>query len=135
MRISDWSSDVCSSDLGVAEALAVRGDQIVERGDHPLGLIARYGDLACLVDAGRDQHRIVAPAQYVERRVASDLEAEVEVDARLDEPLDPAHHDILLELEAGDAIGQQPAGPVDRKRVVEGKSVSVRVDQGWSRKL
>src|SRR3546814_3832810 len=34
---------------GVAEALAVRGDQIVERGDHPLGLIARYGDLACLV--------------------------------------------------------------------------------------
>src|SRR3546814_12348414 len=72
---------------GVAEALAVRGDQIVERGDHPLGLIARYGDLACLVDAGRDQHRIVAPAQYVERRVASDPEAEVEVDARLDEPL------------------------------------------------
>src|SRR3546814_2315110 len=110
MRISDWSSDVCSSDLGVAEALAVRGDQIVERGDHPLGLIARYGDLACLVDAGRDQHRIVAPAQYVERRVASDLEAEVEVDARLDEPLDPAHHDILLELEAGDAIGQQQIG-------------------------
>src|SRR3546814_12903989 len=24
----------------------------------------------------------------------------------------PAHHDILLELEAGDAIGQQPAGTV-----------------------
>src|SRR3546814_16846620 len=96
---------------GVAEALAVRGDQIVERGDHPLGLIARYGDLACLVDAGRDQQRLVAPAQYVERRVASDLEAEVAVDARPDEPHDPAQHDILHKLEPGEAICQPPPAP------------------------
>src|SRR3546814_19012660 len=47
---------------GVAEALAVRGDQIVEHGDTPLGLLARYGDLACLLEPGRDKHAIMQPA-------------------------------------------------------------------------
>src|SRR3546814_11498359 len=40
---------------GAAEALVVRGDQLVERGDHPPGLLARYGAHACLVDAVRLQ--------------------------------------------------------------------------------
>src|SRR3546814_3029661 len=32
MRISDWSSDVCSSDLGVDRDVATRGDDPVEGG-------------------------------------------------------------------------------------------------------
>src|SRR3546814_118007 len=32
MRISDWSSDVCSSDLGLAGRIIVRGDRPLEAG-------------------------------------------------------------------------------------------------------
>src|SRR3546814_19248554 len=73
MRISDWSSDVCSSDLMlalgveatvieggnvVAEALAVRRDQVIERGDHASSGIAGDVDLASTVEARRDQEQI-----------------------------------------------------------------------------
>ncbi len=47
----------------VAETLAVAGDQIVERRDDVLGTGARRLQLARLVDAGRDQQRIVLLAQ------------------------------------------------------------------------
>src|SRR3546814_4122476 len=77
MRISDWSSDVCSSDLG---------PEFPEREQQPVGEV--FGQ----------------PAQPRERRV------------------DPA-------LEREEA--RQPRG--DRKRVVSGKSVSVRVDLGGRR--
>src|SRR3546814_15368177 len=38
MRISDWSSDVCSSDLGIADAVAPLGTALTET---QLGLIWR----------------------------------------------------------------------------------------------
>src|SRR3546814_7586318 len=137
MRISDLSSDVCSSDLAdavhrgvaaaddddmlalgveatvieggnvVAEALAVRRDQVIERGDHASSGIAGDVDLARLVDARRDQERVMLLAQRVPCRVLADREAEMEMDAALDEPVDAAHHHILLALEARDAIGEE----------------------------
>src|SRR3546814_4169117 len=64
MRISDWSSDVCSSDL------------------------------------------------LFERGVAADLEILVEDDPAFAQPLDPAIDHVFFELEAGDAIGEQPAEPI-----------------------
>src|SRR3546814_5250046 len=76
MRISDWSSDVCSSDLNVLAAVAlpvahaapvvagIPGD-VVERllfGDAPAALADDDGDLALVVEllrlAGRE-HRLL----------------------------------------------------------------------------
>src|SRR3546814_1584800 len=51
-------------------------------------------------------------AQRVKRRILADREAQMELDAALDEPVDAAHHDLLLQLEAGDAIGEEPARAV-----------------------
>src|SRR3546814_15519833 len=82
MRISDWSSDVCSSDL-----IAVRGDL--------LRLLR--------------QHAVQRARQFE----AAEIEG-----------LAAAHVDL-----AGDSALDH----VDRKSVVSGKSVSVRVDLGGRR--
>src|SRR3546814_16236572 len=84
MRISDWSSDVCSSDLEDAEAGAPRG----------LVLGHSLGDQSCLV-VGDLRRQGILRGGLVERR--------------------------------------HGAGGGDRKSVVEGKSVSVRVDLGGRR--
>src|SRR3546814_18058623 len=93
MRISDWSSDVCSSDL---HADAQRGD---------LGVVD--------VDA---------------RRAVAALRADVPFGQRVDHRLlDPAHvvaHADLQALQVEQRIDQ------DRKSVVWGKSVEVRVELG-----
>src|SRR3546814_15863586 len=94
MRISDWSSDVCSSDLAVAgprerDLLDVSGDR---------------GGVAGLV-GHRDVADAGGPADRVERARAGEL-------------------------------SQYPGlAPQDRKSVVQGKSVSVRVDLGGRRIL
>ncbi len=64
----------------------------------------------------------MALAQFGKRRIATDLEALVEDDARIDQPLDAAHHDRLLQLETGDAIGEQATNAVPQ---IEGKKVKV----------
>ena len=73
-------------------------------------------DVARLVDAGGDQHGIVAFAQRVEadgiRAVAADIGAEMEHDAAFLQQLPAAEHDVLLQLEAGDAVDHQPADAV-----------------------
>src|SRR3546814_18722727 len=93
MRISDWSSDVCSSDLLVVERLgAVRDREVPER--------AVVGQLAQVFAAGRPHvyggchHALGRPVDLVDR---------------------PAH-----------PLGRSG----DRKSVVQGKGVSVRVDLG-----
>src|SRR3546814_823088 len=96
----------------VAKALAGRRDQIVERSDHAFRRVAGDVDLARLVHARRDQDHVMLLAQRVKRRILADREAQMELDAALDEPVDAAHHDLLLQLEARDAIGEEPARAV-----------------------
>src|SRR3546814_14304965 len=95
MRISDWSSDVCSSDLHFNNLdVSLRRRRITHRqarqSDHRLSEIA-------------DQHRLA--------HVEDENLAAVGHAARLDDKLR------------------------DRKSVVQGKSVSVRVDLGGRRSI
>src|SRR3546814_18466751 len=95
MRISDWSSDVCSSDLGIDR---------LHRNRNAGGL------------------RIV----LVDQR---DLGAE-----RLADLLEIAEH-LRLGVEACHRRHHDAGRAPDRKSVVEGKSVSVRVDPGVRRRI
>src|SRR3546814_20103935 len=115
MRISDWSSDVCSSDLG---------------------------DLDCLLDALLERHRVGAGG-HVAQAVAHHRPGQDgggggavtgDVVGLLRDLLDELRADLLvgvLELEllgAGhDIVGDRGR---DRKNVWSGKSGSVRVDMG-----
>src|SRR3546814_14901467 len=99
MRISDWSSDVCSSDLG-AEPLDV----------DPGG---GHGEALALGDPDIDRSGdCIGPVRRSEQRIE--------------------HGDIVLAVPVEVTHGG-PAHPgilEDRKSVVSGKSVSVRVDPG-----
>src|SRR3546814_20533831 len=98
MRISDWSSDVCSSDLS---AITDAGTALARRLAHdPARLRARGAD-----HAGRQLHPDRQPRQPDRGRARRERRRE----ARL------------------------PGA--DRKSVVCGKSVSVRVDLGGARQL
>src|SRR3546814_14997834 len=98
MRISDWSSDVCSSDLdlrGTGRRLSLDGGLHLD-----------------------PQHGRLDDRQLRQRGAAARL------------PAAPAEHGAarqLLPHRAGLGIGR------DRKSVVEGKRVSVRVDSGGRR--
>src|SRR3546814_17339726 len=83
MRISDWSSDVCSSDLRLLRAPKPRWDWAFS-----------------------------APSAPPPPAATSAFRG----------PASPSRHSAL-----------RPPGRVDRKSVVEGKSVSVRVDHGGRR--
>src|SRR3546814_20603278 len=93
MRISDWSSDVCSSDLG----------EVVGRPEHGWG----QGPVVGWADAVTE---VVGEAQTVGLLgIPGDVERAVVV-----QPV----------------VERAQADEVDRKSVVEGKRVSVRVDRG-----
>src|SRR3546814_15913708 len=100
MRISDWSSDVCSSDLGVR----VRAGLVEAGHEHAAAVVA---------------HRLTPPAPHAEVAAAG-AEQGARVVAR------PGQ----LVLDQCPAVGGEGE---DRKSVVEGKSVSVRVDLGGRR--
>src|SRR3546814_19434228 len=95
MRISDWSSDVCSADLGPEDADRQEGDN-------------------------REQENPQAEPRSL-MQGGLDLGGEVEVAPALG----GAH----------EANSCSAAPAVDRKSVVQGKSVSVRVDLGGRRNL
>src|SRR3546814_13015836 len=92
MRISDWSSDVCSSDLLVAALVGRDGDTVLVSEEVGLG---------------------VHPSSELGRRFRDQLGT---VNVAVAEAAD----EVLL---------------VDRKSVVLGKSVSVRVDLGGRRNI
>src|SRR3546814_17177951 len=104
MRISDWSSDVCSSDL---EHLAVEEDAValLPARDHLGGQRVEVDALRRAVGRPVDL-RIVGAHRRLEEGGAAAVERDVRVARR-----------------------------GDRKSVVAGKSVSVRVDIGGSRIL
>src|SRR3546814_13347992 len=100
MRISDWSSDVCSSDLQFLQRVVVQ---------------------RCLAD------------RMAETQVVGDR-------ARDRTPVAPAHRHVVAQVPAGQrpkqvagAVDHPQPGEEDRKSVVEGKSVSVRVNLGGRR--
>src|SRR3546814_12857967 len=104
MRISDWSSDVCSSDLG--DALP----------NSYFGLVRRLVD-AC--------PRLEVVKRSVCIKGARRAFARVKVQwAKLD---------AVKLIKEGPPQGKEHRTPADRKSVVEGKSVSVRVDIGGRR--
>src|SRR3546814_11551458 len=115
MRISDWSSDVCSSDLGVRAGF-FRGLDVVDRDagvvrararehEHPAPRLIGAGAHDAKVFVLRHRRRLAGgAARHQRRRSFGDL------------PFDEIAKGFLREI--------------DRKSVVEGKSVSVRVDLG-----
>src|SRR3546814_18143453 len=108
MRISDWSSDVCSSDLLVRRQrdAARAEDDYVER--RALG--GRGVFLGDLVEPARGGHPFDFEADAIGRGRAADI---------------APHH-----LSPARSVEDDPR---DRKSVGEGKSVSVRVDLGGGR--
>src|SRR3546814_3301902 len=110
MRISDWSSDVCSSDLDARAA----------------GDVAVLADLRAGADGGPGvDHRARADvrADVEERRHQHHVLADEAAAAR-----DHARHHAHTELAERGLVE-------DRKSVVSGKGVSVRVDLGGRRTL
>src|SRR3546814_16767372 len=105
MRISDWSSDVCSSDLGCSVHYVseeVDGGPII-------------GQAAVPVLPEDDADSLAARVLRAEHR------------------LYPACLRLVAEGRARLADGKVPLAAPDRKSVVTGKSVSVRVDLGGRR--
>src|SRR3546814_1049884 len=113
MRISDWSSDVCSSDLLVDVA---RGDELVPGPESGVGLFG----------GGLEQHHVAElRVEFGERTVcffAPLLDS--------DPGTEPSHVALAVRQLGG---GGDEAMQADRKSVVEGKSVSVRVELGGRR--
>src|SRR3546814_11474876 len=111
MRISDWSSDVCSSDLAIGLAVAV---QVV-------GVAAAPGQQGRVLVA---RHRLADTELHggelclVESRVHG---------------MPPRLRTTRPRRKLIDARGGLPPGRAGRKRVVSGKSGSVRVDLGVRR--
>src|SRR3546814_19879798 len=125
MRISDWSSDVCSSDLAlILRALVERSGVDPERVDdvvfgqgYASGEAPSIGRWSWLA-AGFPQ---TVPGFQLDRRCGSGLQALIE--AAMLVPTGGA--DVVVKGGAASMSG--------RKRRVEGKRVSVRVDHGGAR--
>src|SRR3546814_13064838 len=119
MRISDWSSDVCSSELVGGAALLREG-----------GALQGVGELGDFLAA------VAARAQRVEQRqqVGDRIGGGFFAAERAHRPA-VGHADVCPSA----ALPSAASGPSgrrstrDRKSVVSGKSVSVRVDCGGGR--
>src|SRR3546814_13910898 len=120
MRISDWSSDVCSSDLlfrgGDFKTREVAlGDEVDDAGDR-VGAIGGHRRAGQRVDALDQRERDV-------------VEVDSAVDVRRSEAVAVPQDDVAGRTEAAKIDVRSAAVTVVdryRKRVVEGKSVSVR---------
>src|SRR3546814_11034217 len=114
MRISDWSSDVCSSDLreSVRALSADRGQTLFRRRLH------------CQLSAARRYHH---RSDQARRRLAAGGQC------RLYEVLEEIENIAVLNGHHAASSAIQDRRPADRKSVVEGKSVSGRVDPGGRR--
>src|SRR3546814_14329773 len=101
-RISDWSSDVCSSDLGNYQHISEKLENLERDGYIVIGSTDRSGT--------RYEVRLPEAVPSVRERMAEAQEVE------------PAAVDYFGEPER--------RAEVDRKSVVSGNSVAVRVDNG-----
>src|SRR3546814_11164239 len=114
MRISDWSSDVCSSDLYRPEILNL-GVGVAPMDVHPVGCRLR---LARRAEAFEIRESLFSLGGSVDDRglVAA-------------EDTEPMRH--LARMTVMEDVGQTKVSTAeDRKSVEEGRSVTVRVDLG-----
>src|SRR3546814_15671038 len=115
MRISDWSSDVCSSDLRLLEQSQPRWIETLARTDGALAEEAVVLLVWCLwhTNAVQEARRIADLLRPGRSRAVAEA---------------------VLSLSSAEPLDEFPGfASTDRKRVVEGKSVSVRVDLGGRR--
>src|SRR3546814_12062693 len=132
MRISDWSSDVCSSDLGIqcSQVLAHRTRQRGLLG--PLHISARHAALAVRVgldDAGVGRDPFAANELFGQATLQDLFEHESQ-GVVVAEPAMPV---LRKRLVVGYRILPAKAAEPDRTSVGEGKRVSVRVAFGGGR--
>src|SRR3546814_11147536 len=124
MRISDWSSDVCSSDRARDRR---RGTDARRRRRRGRG---RRRDMTLT----ESQQLAYANTQAADAR----LNLEVEPDDGMVLNMGPQHpvtHGTMRLVARPDGAQVVSADVLDRKRVVSGQSVSVRVDLGGGRFL
>src|SRR3546814_13179089 len=121
MRISDWSSDVCSSDLRAVFGTQAKWVTEIDQVDRIPEIISRAFHVAT---SGRPGPVVIA--------LPEDMLVEYA------EVADAPHYEVLESAATAqqmDALAAQLANArkPDRKSGVEGKSVSVRVDLGGGR--
>jgi hypothetical protein len=107
----------------VAEADLVRQRQVRHRRVDALELAAGDVEVAGLRRAAAEDDRVEFLLQVLDRDVEADVGVGLEDDAGLLHQLDAALDDVLLELEVGDAVHQQPAdavGPLEDGHEVPG---------------
>src|SRR3546814_17285302 len=133
MRISDWSSDVCSSDL-VAEARLAVDHRTVAAADHRPGDPGRPGDRAAgarrpvggvRARPGLRQLPGAVPVLQGLPGAAGAPGGALAMGPR------PARHGAITAVPDLRSLRNRP----DRKSVVSGKRVSVRVSLGGSRTI
>ncbi len=92
-----------------AQAVVDVGDQVVERLVHPGQVLAGEATFHIGIGAHAEEHGVVLRQQFLEGDVLAHLDVEAELHAHLLEHRTTTFHHRLLELELGDAEGQQAA--------------------------
>src|SRR3546814_18752360 len=113
MRISDWSSDVCSSDL-ILQCIDLLLKRAIAR--IQLGKVQRT-----------DSRRVALPFTQLAFQVLTLVQT-------VGRALGPVHGRLQV-CDSGRELEQRGIGRLDRKSVVEGKCVSVLVGRGGRRIL
>src|SRR3546814_16652061 len=123
MRISDWSSDVCSSDLRGATVIGTAtsdagadaiGERLSASGGHGRRLdVNEAGAIEALVDAVGKEFGAIS---------------------HLVNNAGITRDNLLMRMKDEDWKAILDPNPTDRKSVVEGKSVYVRLDHGDPRR-
>src|SRR3546814_13436781 len=135
MRISDWSSDVCSSDLAMLSNSCVKSEDRLRysvrylRGPVAEFLLKRDFDLATWAPKGRPAKIYDAPSNDGLDRLSPETRSAVifnEVGACV-VTATPGETAALFQTERG---REAEKAALDRKRVVSGKRVAVRVKTG-----
>src|SRR3546814_15405366 len=116
MRISDWSSDVCSSDLRVGDGEDIRS---ISPPIRCFGAVAAGYLIALVVDAEPVDCEATRDAGFPIHRIN-------------DAPV-PARHRGVVPRNPRAAPQRRSEARQDRKSDVGGKSVAVRVDRGGPR--
>src|SRR3546814_12394614 len=114
MRISDWSSDVCSSDLADRPGLACPGKDKVELAGDRIILEERLADRAV--------HFRLGPRVELQAELAEHVDQNREIRRPIEIRIGRAEEEI-------EVLGKtRTAKKEERKRVMKGKSGSERVD-------